>query len=78
MKHSSEPPPNRGLRRDHLIDSISEKVEAQHRDHHNAAEAVYMTLREAILRGVLHAGQPLGEIQLAETFGRSRTPVHDQ
>jgi DNA-binding GntR family transcriptional regulator len=50
---------------------------AQHRDHHNAAEAVYMTLREAILRGVLHAGQPLGEIQLAETFGRSRTPVRE-
>jgi DNA-binding GntR family transcriptional regulator len=47
------------------------------RDHHNAAEAVHMTLREAILHGVLPAGQPLGEIQLAETFGRSRTPVRE-
>src|SRR5580658_9621148 len=49
----------------------------QYRDHHNAAEAVHMTLREAILHGVLRAGQPLGEIQLAEIFGRSRTPVRE-
>ena len=47
------------------------------RDHHNAAEAVHMTLREAILHGVLPAGHPLGEIQLAEAFGRSRTPVRE-
>lgn len=45
--------------------------------HHNAAEAVHMTLREAILHGVLPAGQPLGEIQLASVFGRSRTPVRE-
>jgi DNA-binding GntR family transcriptional regulator len=49
----------------------------RYRDHHNAAEAVHMTLREAILHGVLRAGQPLGEIQLAEIFGRSRTPVRE-
>jgi len=49
----------------------------RHRDHFNAAEAVYMTLREAILRGVLPAGHPLGEIQLAEVFGRSRTPIRE-
>jgi DNA-binding GntR family transcriptional regulator len=47
------------------------------RDHRNAAEAVHMTLREAILHGVLPAGQALGEIQLAEVFGRSRTPVRE-
>ena len=49
----------------------------QYRDHHNAAEAVHMTLREAILHGVLRAGQPLGEIQLAEIFSRSRTPIRE-
>jgi len=32
----------------------------RHRDHHNAAEAVHMTLREAILHGTLPAGQSLG------------------
>jgi len=49
----------------------------RHRDHHNAAEAVHMTLREAILHGALPAGQPLGEVQLANVFGRSRTPVRE-
>jgi DNA-binding GntR family transcriptional regulator len=49
----------------------------RYRDHHNAADAVHLTLREAILQGVLPAGQPLGEIQLAEVFGRSRTPVRE-
>jgi DNA-binding GntR family transcriptional regulator len=49
----------------------------RHRDHHNAAEAVHMTLREAILHGALPAGQPLGEVQLANIFGRSRTPVRE-
>ncbi len=49
----------------------------RYRDHHNAAEAVHMTLREAILHGVLPAGQPLSEIQLASVFGRSRTPVRE-
>jgi DNA-binding GntR family transcriptional regulator len=47
------------------------------RGHHNAAEAVHMTLREAILHGVLPAGQQLGEIRLASIFGRSRTPVRE-
>jgi DNA-binding GntR family transcriptional regulator len=36
-----------------------------------------MTLREGILHGVLPAGQPLGEIQLAAAFGRSRTPIRE-
>jgi DNA-binding GntR family transcriptional regulator len=49
----------------------------RYRDNHNAADAVHLTLRDAILRGVLPAGQPLGEIQLAEAFGRSRTPVRE-
>jgi DNA-binding GntR family transcriptional regulator len=49
----------------------------RYRDHYNAAEAVYMTLREAILHGVLPAGQPLGEIQLSAMFGRSRTPIRE-
>jgi DNA-binding GntR family transcriptional regulator len=49
----------------------------RHRNHYNAAEAVYMTLREAILHGVLPAGRPLGEIPLAEVFGRSRTPIRE-
>jgi DNA-binding GntR family transcriptional regulator len=49
----------------------------RYRDYHNAAEAVHLTLREAILHGVLAAGQPLGEIQLAGVFGRSRTPVRE-
>jgi DNA-binding GntR family transcriptional regulator len=47
------------------------------RGHHNAAEAVYMTLREAILHGVLTAGQQLNEVRLAAIFGRSRTPVRE-
>lgn len=49
----------------------------QYRDHHNAAEAVHLALREAILRGALPAGEPLGEVPLAEAFGRSRTPVRE-
>lgn len=49
----------------------------RHLNHYNAAEAVYMTLREAILHGVLPAGHPLGEIPLAEVFGRSRTPIRE-
>lgn len=36
-----------------------------------------MTLREGILQGVLQPGQPLGEIQLAAAFGRSRTPIRE-
>ena len=49
----------------------------RYRDHQNAAEAVHMTLREAILHGTLKAQQPLGELQLAEVFGRSRTPIRE-
>lgn len=49
----------------------------RYRDQRNAADAVYMTLREGILHGVLQAGQPLGEIQLAAVFGRSRTPIRE-
>lgn len=49
----------------------------RHRNHFNAAEGVYMTLREAILHGTLPAGYPLGEIPLAEVFGRSRTPIRE-
>jgi DNA-binding GntR family transcriptional regulator len=49
----------------------------RYHEHYNAAEAVYMTLREAILHGVLAAGQPLGEIQLSAMFGRSRTPIRE-
>lgn len=42
-----------------------------------AAEAIYATLREAILSGVLPAGERLGEVQLAKLFNRSRTPVRE-
>jgi DNA-binding GntR family transcriptional regulator len=49
----------------------------RYKDHYNAAEGVYMTLREAILHGALPSGQPLGEIQLSGMFGRSRTPIRE-
>jgi DNA-binding GntR family transcriptional regulator len=42
-----------------------------------AAEAIYSTLREAILSGVLSPGDRLGEVQLANLFNRSRTPVRE-
>lgn len=42
-----------------------------------AADAIYSTLREAILRGILPGGERLGEIQLASFFNRSRTPVRE-
>jgi DNA-binding GntR family transcriptional regulator len=42
-----------------------------------AAEAIYTTLREAILSGVLSPGDRLGEEQLAKLFKRSRTPVRE-
>jgi DNA-binding GntR family transcriptional regulator len=42
-----------------------------------AAEAIYTTLREAILSGVLAPGDRLGEEQLARLFKRSRTPVRE-
>lgn len=42
-----------------------------------AADAIYATLREGILRGILPPGEHLGEIQLASLFSRSRTPVRE-
>jgi len=42
-----------------------------------AADAIYSTLREAILGGVLPAGERLAELQLAALFKRSRTPVRE-
>jgi len=42
-----------------------------------AAEAIYGTLREAILRGILPAGERLIEVPLAKLFNRSRTPVRE-
>ena len=42
-----------------------------------ASDAIYATLREAILAGILPAGERLGELQLAARFNRSRTPVRE-
>jgi len=42
-----------------------------------AGEAMYVTLREAILSGILLPGERLGEEQLAKLFERSRTPVRE-
>ena len=42
-----------------------------------AADAVYVTLREAIISGRLQAGEHLGEERLARSFGVSRTPVRE-
>jgi DNA-binding GntR family transcriptional regulator len=42
-----------------------------------AAEAIYATLREAILSGILVPGERLGEVHLASLFKRSRTPVRE-
>jgi DNA-binding GntR family transcriptional regulator len=42
-----------------------------------AADAIYATLREAILAGILPAGERLAELQLAALFNRSRTPVRE-
>jgi DNA-binding GntR family transcriptional regulator len=41
------------------------------------ADAIYSTLREAILTNVLPAGERLAELQLAALFKRSRTPVRE-
>jgi DNA-binding GntR family transcriptional regulator len=49
----------------------------RHRGQRNAAEAVYVTLREGILHGALQAGTSVGEIPLADMFGHSRTPVRE-
>src|SRR5207248_5189717 len=42
-----------------------------------AADAIYSALREAILEGLLPAGERLAELQLAALFKRSRTPVRE-
>ena len=42
-----------------------------------AANAIYLTLREAILSNVLPAGERLAEPQLAALFKRSRTPIRE-
>src|SRR5688500_18798828 len=42
-----------------------------------AAEAIYATLREAILSGFLLPGVRLCQVQLASLFKRSRTPVRE-
>jgi DNA-binding GntR family transcriptional regulator len=42
-----------------------------------AADAIYAALREAILDGILPAGERLAELQLAALFNRSRTPVRE-
>jgi DNA-binding GntR family transcriptional regulator len=39
--------------------------------------SLYERVREAILEGELHPGVPLVEVQLAERFGVSRTPVRE-
>lgn len=49
----------------------------RYHDQHNAADAVHMALRDAILHGALAAGEPLKEVPLAGVFGRSRTPVRE-
>lgn len=42
-----------------------------------ASDAVYVTLREAIVSGRLQPGERLGEEHLARSFGVSRTPVRE-
>ncbi len=42
-----------------------------------ASDAIYATLRSAILTGVLPAGERLAELQLAALFNRSRTPIRE-
>jgi DNA-binding GntR family transcriptional regulator len=42
-----------------------------------AADAIYATLREAILRGLLPGGERLAEVELGALFKRSRTPVRE-
>src|SRR5262249_8606983 len=42
-----------------------------------AADVAYRSLREMILSGGVDAGSRLGEVELAETLGLSRTPVRE-
>jgi DNA-binding GntR family transcriptional regulator len=53
--------------------SLWEERQAQQ----GSADAVYATLREAILSRVLHPGQPFAEEDLANAFGVSRTPIRE-
>src|SRR3954454_8143439 len=43
----------------------------------NAADSVYLTLREAIVDGQLEPGDSLIEWHVARQFGTSRTPVRE-
>lgn len=49
----------------------------RHQKEAGAADAIYETLREGILRGLLPPGERLGELQLAKLFKRSRTPIRE-
>jgi len=42
-----------------------------------ASEAIHQTLREAIVHGFLPAGHRLGEVELADLLGVSRTPIRE-
>ena len=65
-------PPSANNRRNQLL-----ALWKQSEDEPVAAEAIYSTLREAILSGILGPGERLGEVQLASLFKRSRTPVRE-
>ncbi len=54
-----------------------EQLWQQHEAEPVAADAIYTTLREAIISGALPAGERLAEVQLAGRFKRSRTPVRE-
>ena len=43
----------------------------------STSEAIYLTLRRAIIDGLLPAGERLAENQLAGLFKRSRTPIRE-
>lgn len=42
-----------------------------------ASDAIYATLREAILAGILPAGARLAELHLVALFNKSRTPIRE-
>jgi DNA-binding GntR family transcriptional regulator len=75
-KHMARKKPSRPRTKSEGLGGLNEFWN-RYRDQRNAAEAVYLTLRAGILHGILQAGQPLGEIQLAAVFGRSRTPIRE-
>lgn len=54
-----------------------EELWATHRHVQPAAQAVFLTLREAILSGRLPAGTRLGEEEIAARLATSRTPVRE-